>query len=151
MRAPLEIPTARHYWRRIIWLYVGLSPFVLLGLAQASRDWGRPERQDMAYAMIGVVIVMLALPTGLLLARRLWVARMDSDGVMLRNGRRFAWSSFKAVEPIKNRRVRIINHYDLVFAEGRAGVFFRMAANQPEVEQVIVAIARGQNPFRAPS
>jgi hypothetical protein len=148
MRAPLVVVTARHYWKRIAWLYVGLAPFAALAVAQAMHDWDRGgERRDMAYAMLGIAAFMLLVPAVLLWARTRWVARFDEHGVTLRNGRTFQWRDFERVEAVKNRRLRIINHYDLVFKTGRAGVFYRMAANDSEVIDVLRALEAGTNPF----
>jgi hypothetical protein len=154
MRPPLEIPTARHYWKRIVLLYVLVLPFVALGVGQAAKDIGRPERREMVWAMASIGVFLLLAPTVLLLARRRWVRRMDEHGVTLRSGRTFAWRDFRGVETrlIENLKPRIVvNHYDLVFTTGRAGVFFRMAANEDEVELVVDRLARGENPFVAPA
>lgn len=149
MRPPLELPTARHYWHRIVWIYVLVAPFVAMAAGQAALDYGRPERLEMFLGLSGIAAFLLLVPTVLLLARRRWVARMDGDGVVLRNGRRFSWSDFRGVEARHNRRLRIVNHYDLVFTDGRAGVFHRMVANPFELENVLYALERGENPFTA--
>jgi hypothetical protein len=150
MRPPLELPTARHYWHRIVWIYVMVTPFAAMAGGQAALDFGRPERFEMVLGLSGVAAFLLLVPTVLLLARRRWVARMDHAGVVLRNGRRFAWADFRGVEPVRNRRLRFVNHYDLVFTGGRAGVFHHMVANPFELENVLHALAHGENPFTAP-
>lgn len=69
------------------------------------------------------------------LVSRRYVKTLDQDAVTLRNGRRFEWRDLQKVHAQYWRRYgkSWLNHVDLKFPGGTAGVFFRMYANGGEV------------------
>jgi hypothetical protein len=136
---PIDLKTAPAYWRRIALLWGMFGFFGLVIAAMAASP---------ALGIFGLLL-MLA-PAWLLLRRRLtWAARMDGDGVTLRNGKRLAWSELEKVVDIQATRggARWHNHYELIFRSGRACVFDRMLANANEVVAAVTVLARGENPF----
>jgi hypothetical protein len=148
MRPPLELRTARGYWKRIIGLWVGTGLFASLAIAQSVHTLMRPSAQkEMAIYMLLVAAFLLLAPGVLLIARRRWVVRFDERGVTLRNGRTFSWTRFEKLEPRRSHKNRFINNYDLVFSDGTAGVYHHMVENYHELRVVIAALERGENPF----
>ena len=147
-RPPLVIVASRDLYKRIRLAYIFLTPFAVLGIAQAVHDWNRGSQQrDMAYVMIGLALFMMTSPLLLLVARRKWVARIDEHGVTLRNGKQFAWRDYRGFEAVKNHKLRMIDHYELVFATGRAFIAHLHAENADEVMAVVRCFEDGGNPF----
>jgi hypothetical protein len=151
MREPLEVLVGRRLRNKILLLYAVLGPIAALAVFNAYNAMRSksPSGGVMTALWIGGALFMLGIPLFLVVVQRKRVVRLDERGVVLRNGRTFAWSDFAGVEPrfIHHKGVETLNHYDLVFHTGRAGVFHRLADNQDEVERVITAIMKGDNPF----
>jgi hypothetical protein len=147
-RAPLVIVASREVYKRLRWIYLFVTPFAALAVAQAVHDWNRGDQQrETAIYMLLLGAFMMGAPLFMLWARTRWVARMDEHGVTLRNGKTFAWKDYQRIEAVKNRKLRMINHYELVFTTGRAGVFHLMAENYGEVMEIVRCFEDGGNPF----
>ena len=136
---PIELKTGSTYWQRIGFLW---GMFFLIGFA-LSAVARRP--------VMGIFgLVLMFAPALLLLNRRFtWVARLDSEGVVMRSGKRHAWRDFEkviAVHAVKGG-ARWHNHYALIFKSGRGRIFDRMLANAPEVLAVVQMLEQGNNPF----
>ncbi|CAN5741386.1 hypothetical protein BH11MYX3_BH11MYX3_05640 [soil metagenome] len=150
MRAPLEVVTAPRFWKRLKWTSILFAPFSAFGLYGAYERATNPAYQresGMVVALIAVSIFIVTFPAIFILMRRSWVQWFDADGVRLRNGRRFAWNDFVKCEPRVSMRTQMVNHYDLVFKTGTAGVFHLMTDNSEEVMEVLGQLQRGVNPW----
>jgi hypothetical protein len=127
----LEAKTSRAYWGRIAILWA-LFAFIGLAISASAR---KP-----ALGLLGIAIALA--PSAMLWRRRAtWVARLDDEGVTLRNGRRLSWSELEQVTDVHARRgaAEWHSHFELRFKRGRARVFDRMLANGDEVVGAIRA------------
>lgn len=149
-RAPLAIATTRAVRKRLVWLYVFFGPFAVLAVLQVVHGWDRgDERRDMAIYMLLIAAFLAVAPLLLFAGCGRWVARMDERGVTLRNGKTLPWSDYQRIEAVKNRKLRMVNHYELVFSTGKAMIPHLMAENYGEVMQVVRCFEDGGNPFVA--
>ena len=144
-----EIITSRGYWKRIRFLALVTSPFVLLALLNAYHAFtgDTHDGTTMGFAMLAVGAMVGCGPIVLLIARRYWVQRFDEQGVVLRNGRRFLWKDFQKIEPRYATRYKVLNNYDLYFTTGTAGVYHRMAENYDELLAILEELKAGKNRF----
>jgi hypothetical protein len=138
---PMVLRTSRGYWMRIGGLFV-LFGLIALGIGVQAVRRGPP-------LMLAFAVALALTPAWLLWSRRRWVARLDSDGVQLRDGRRFAWANFEKVVAVYVQRggARWLNHYELHFRDGRARLFHRMVDDAHDVLALLQALERGHNPF----
>jgi hypothetical protein len=135
----IDLKTSGAYWRRIglLWAMFGFFGLVMTAMARSP-----------ALGIFGIVVVVA--PAWLLWRRRVtWAARLDADGVLLRNGKRLPWADFEKVVDVHAVRggARWHSHYDLVFRSGRASVFDRVLANADEAVRALKALERGENHF----
>ena len=82
----------------------------------------------------------------LYLISRGYVRTLDDQTVTTRGGKVFSWSDLKTVSPVYVQRHgnRRLNHVDLIFSNGKAGVFYQMFENGAEVLH-FVRTKTGQN------
>ena len=128
------VPTERGYWKRMSGLFVLSAAVAGLTAAQVVHS-GTANR-----AFLVLAAIVLVLPTPFLLRRLTRIASFDDWGVALRNGKRFKWASFESC-------TRLVDHYDLHFKTGTAGLYHRGATNQPELEAIANELIAGDNRF----
>lgn len=85
-----------------------------------------------------IVLGLLSLGLGALLVywiSRSYVKQLDDSGVILRNGKRFFWRDLEEARPSYWVRhgSRRLNHVDLKFPTGTAGVYYQVFENGREV------------------
>jgi hypothetical protein len=61
-----------------------------------------------------------------------YVQRLNVEGIVLRNGKSFNWGDLQKACPVYTKR-RQLNHVDLVFENGKVGLYFRSFDNGGEV------------------
>jgi hypothetical protein len=145
---PLEIQQSGALRKRILWLYVIVALIDLLIVGQVHHAYTHNGSLDTAPYMLILAGVMLVLPLAFLVGRGSWVKRFDASGVTLRNGKRYPWGHLLKVEDRTSDKMRnFVLYYALVFREGEARVFHRMAENWHELERAIAALKTGDNPF----
>ena len=71
----------------------------------------------------------------LYLTVRSYVKTLDDDAVTVRSGKRYAWGDLTKIKPVYVRRYgrTTLNHVDLMFSGGTAGVYYQMFENGAEV------------------
>jgi hypothetical protein len=149
---PVELRTARSYWLRIGFILGLLSllsvPILARGLGSFDTRSGRTlTAMGALLALAPIVIVALD--------RSRWVRVFDERGVTKRSGRFLPWTDFREVRAVhlvtKYGTSAAINHYELVFAHGKAAVFPLVTENLAEVMSIVTALQRGDRPpFAAP-
>lgn len=146
----MVITTSRSLRKRLTWLYVFFGPFAVLAIAGAVHDWNRGgERREMAIYMLLLATFIVLAPLVLLVGRSRWVVRLDEQGATLRNGETLRWRDYQRIEAVKNRKLRMPDHYVLVFTTGQAMVPHLMAENDGEVMEIVRCFEDGGNPFVA--
>ena len=82
---------------------------------------------------------------------RSYVKALDDESVTVRSGTRYAWRELKKIKPVYWRRYGIssLNHVELHFPQGTAGVYYQMFDNGAEVLDFVRRKTGQPLPFRA--
>jgi hypothetical protein len=93
--------------------------------------------------LLGCAGLVAAVPVFLALQRRRWIRRFDGEGIVLRGGRRLAWSSLRSIHRRMGMRhgERCLSHYELIFEEGKTYVFPARVLNAGQVSALVERLA----------
>jgi hypothetical protein len=82
-------------------------------------------------------------PFIMLLLQRRWAKIFDDAGVTRRDGRKFPWHDLKDIKYVHVRLKsgqQVLNHIELIFAGGKAMVFYLMLENAGEVMRLVESL-----------
>jgi hypothetical protein len=144
---PIEVKTGSAYWSRlgcIALLFGGLTiTMVLMGVKGLGSQYGTGTAPWLILFGLALPVVPLVV---MVRSRRTWAARLDARGVTIRSGRLLPWPELRSVVVVHTRYGQV-NHYEIVFAGGRARVFPRVLGNAAEVMPALASLREGRNPF----